>query len=147
VKFEIRLILSVVILSVALLLQTAEAQAEPALTQARWSEPALESRLSDRLARPSVRVRASAARASRSSFVRPASVDPVSSTEIPKVASPRDIPQLDSATRNSSGEWISTIAVSAEIRPELSRWELSLAPSIATGMLDGLEFLIDYPFG
>jgi hypothetical protein len=45
------------------------------------------------------------------------------------------------------GEWIETINLPDAAIPNLSRWDLSLAPSIATGMLDGLEFLIDYPFG
>jgi hypothetical protein len=147
VKIKQRLILSIVILSAALLLQSVEAQAKPALEQARRSEPLLESHRSGRLVRPSVRVRASAARASGPSLARAVGTDLISGTQIPETASHSNIPQLDRTTRNTNGEWVKTINVTRAIIPELSRWELSLAPSIATGMLDGLEFLIDYPFG
>jgi hypothetical protein len=144
VKIIKRLILSIVILLAALLLQAAAAQAKSGLAEAYRSETAPDRHLSERPARPSVRVRASAARTSRPSIARSASFDRGLSSE---AGGPRAIPQMDTAKRRTNGEWVGTVTVPEAILPELSRWELSLAPSIATGMLDGLKYLIDYPFG
>jgi hypothetical protein len=40
-----------------------------------------------------------------------------------------------------------TITLPSDAIEGLSRLEINLAPSIAPGLLDGLEYLIDYPFG
>jgi hypothetical protein len=40
-----------------------------------------------------------------------------------------------------------TITLPADAVEGLSRLEINLAPSIAPGLLQGLEYLIDYPFG
>jgi hypothetical protein len=40
-----------------------------------------------------------------------------------------------------------TVTLPADALEGLSRLEINLAPSIAPGLLDGLEYLIDYPFG
>jgi hypothetical protein len=73
--------------------------------------------------------------------------DAVDAVELPLPIHPRAIPQVDTVAREVEAEWAETITLPAAALPDLSRWELPLAPSIATGMLDGLEFLIDYPFG
>jgi hypothetical protein len=66
---------------------------------------------------------------------------------MPLVVLPRAVPQVTTVSGEVGEEWIVTIAPDDGAIPDLTRWELSLAPSIATGMLDGLEYLIDYPFG
>ncbi len=40
-----------------------------------------------------------------------------------------------------------TITLPSDAIEGLSRLEINLAPSVAPGLLDGLEYLIDYPFG
>jgi len=40
-----------------------------------------------------------------------------------------------------------TIPIPADAIEGLSRLEINLAPSVAPGLLNGLEYLIDYPFG
>jgi uncharacterized protein YfaS (alpha-2-macroglobulin family) len=40
-----------------------------------------------------------------------------------------------------------TITLPSDAIEGLSRLEINLAPSIAPGLLEGLEYLIDYPFG
>jgi uncharacterized protein YfaS (alpha-2-macroglobulin family) len=40
-----------------------------------------------------------------------------------------------------------TITLPADAIEGLSRLEVNLAPSVAPGLLDGIEYLIDYPFG
>jgi uncharacterized protein YfaS (alpha-2-macroglobulin family) len=40
-----------------------------------------------------------------------------------------------------------TITLPVDAIQGLSRLEINLAPSVAPGLLDGLEYLIDYPFG
>jgi hypothetical protein len=40
-----------------------------------------------------------------------------------------------------------TLSLPLDVVEGLSRLEINLAPSIAPGLLDGLEYLIDYPFG
>lgn len=142
-KITQRLILSLVIVIAALLLQSIVAEAKPALEQTRRPEPAVVRRLP----RPSARVRASTARTSRPSFARAVGFDPGADVQITEKDDARNTPQVDPATRKTDGEWIGTVTVPDDILPGLSRWELSLAPSIATGMLGGLEYLIDYPFG
>ena len=134
-KITQRLILSLVIVIAALLLQAMAAEAKPALEQK--PEPAV----ARRLARPSVRVRASADRASRPSFARAVGFDPGSDVEIPETDDACNTPKVDTAERKTDAEWIGTVTVPDDIIPDLSRWELSLTPSIATGMLDGLEYL------
>jgi uncharacterized protein YfaS (alpha-2-macroglobulin family) len=66
---------------------------------------------------------------------------------LPLPVQPMAIPQVTTVAGEVEGEWVETIEVPEAAIPDASRWELSLAPSIASGMLDGLEFLIDYPFG
>jgi hypothetical protein len=60
---------------------------------------------------------------------------------------PRAVPQVTTVAAEVNDQWVETITLPDAGTMDLSRWELSLAPTIATGMLDGLEFLIDYPFG
>jgi hypothetical protein len=67
--------------------------------------------------------------------------------ELPLPVEPRAIPEVTNVSAEVGRKWVAAIAVPDAAIPDLTRWELSLAPSIATGMLDGLEFLIDYPFG
>jgi hypothetical protein len=66
---------------------------------------------------------------------------------LPLPVAPLAIPQVDTVTAEVEDEWVETITLPDAAIPDVSRWEMSFAPSIATGMLDGLEFLIDYPFG
>jgi uncharacterized protein YfaS (alpha-2-macroglobulin family) len=40
-----------------------------------------------------------------------------------------------------------TITLPSDAIQGLSRLEINLAPTVAPGLLDGLEYLIDYPFG
>jgi hypothetical protein len=40
-----------------------------------------------------------------------------------------------------------TITLPADAIEGLSRLEVNLAPSVAPGLLEGIEYLIDYPFG
>jgi hypothetical protein len=40
-----------------------------------------------------------------------------------------------------------TLSLPSDAIEDLSRLEINVAPSIAPGLLDGLEYLIDYPFG
>jgi hypothetical protein len=66
---------------------------------------------------------------------------------LPLPVVPRAVPEVTTVPATVEGNWIATVDVPDAAIPDLSRWELSLAPSIANGMLDGLEYLIDYPFG
>ena len=66
---------------------------------------------------------------------------------LPLSLHPRAVPEMTTVAAEVVGGWTDTIELPDGAVPDLSRWELSLAPTIATGMLDGLEYLIDYPFG
>ena len=50
----------------------------------------------------------------------------------------------DSGSTAADDDMIDTLQ---ETPGGLSRLEINLAPSIAPGLVDGLEYLIDYPFG
>jgi hypothetical protein len=67
--------------------------------------------------------------------------------QLPLPILPRAVPDVTTVTADVKHEWADTITLPDAAIIDISRWELSLAPTIATGMLDGLEFLIDYPFG
>jgi hypothetical protein len=118
-KITKRLILSIIILLVALLLQSIGLQAQTALAD---PSPANSAPSRDTGRRP------------------PRSWAP------PRDAASRTSSQPDTTTE-TNGDWGGAFVVPEDVIPELSLWELSLSPSIAAGMLEGLEYLIDYPYG
>jgi hypothetical protein len=66
---------------------------------------------------------------------------------LPLPVEPRAVPELTTVAAEVEEVWVETIELPDGVMPDISRWELSMAPTIANGMLDGLEYLIDYPFG
>jgi len=66
---------------------------------------------------------------------------PIRPLVIPEIAT-----QAGTLTPDQPTETI-TISLPSDAIEGLSRLEINLAPSVAPGLLDGLEYLIDYPFG
>ncbi len=70
--------------------------------------------------------------------------------ELPLPVYPRAIPEVATwagdLTPSRPGGTV-TITLPADVLEGLSRVEIHLAPTVAPGLLQGLEYLIDYPFG
>ena len=86
----------------------------------------------------------------RTTAMRGARVVGRDAIQLPLAVYPLAIPEVSA----SSGELTPdrptetmTFTLPADALEGLSRLEINLAPSIAPGLLQGLEYLIDYPFG
>jgi uncharacterized protein YfaS (alpha-2-macroglobulin family) len=70
--------------------------------------------------------------------------------ELPLTIYPLAIPEVTSSSGTLTPDHPTdtiTITLASDAIEGLSRLEINLAPSVAPGLLDGLEYLIDYPFG
>jgi protocatechuate 3,4-dioxygenase beta subunit len=70
--------------------------------------------------------------------------------ELPLVVHPLVVPEVATfagALSSSRPTDTVTVTLPSDAIEGLSRMEINLAPSIAPGLLQGLEYLIDYPFG
>jgi uncharacterized protein YfaS (alpha-2-macroglobulin family) len=67
--------------------------------------------------------------------------------ELPLPIYPFAVPELTSRVGQVEHEITETLYLSTTAMPDATRLEIRLSSSIALGLLDGLEYLISYPFG
>jgi uncharacterized protein YfaS (alpha-2-macroglobulin family) len=67
--------------------------------------------------------------------------------ELPLPIHPFAVPEVTSRAGQVEHEITETVYLSATAIPDATRMEIGLSSSIALGLLDGLEYLISYPFG
>jgi hypothetical protein len=60
---------------------------------------------------------------------------------------PYAVPQVTSFSGELIGERIERFHLPDDFIPEVTTLEVRLAPSVISSLLDGLEYLIGYPFG
>ncbi len=60
---------------------------------------------------------------------------------------PFAVPRVESWAGEYVGEHVERVVLPENAIPEVSMLEIRLSPSVVNALLDGLEYLIDYPFG